>query len=165
MRSYETLPLWQKLAIGAFFVVMSPLILVVLFLWLLASLLLCVLVWLLWCTRGKDILFVYSDSPIWYDYVEVHIIPRIESRAVILNWSKRRHWLRRWTLAALVFRNFGGGREFNPLALYFRPFRLHQSFRFWKAFRDWKHGRTATLKQIEGDFFRNIGAAPNIELD
>src|SRR5688572_13185008 len=57
-----------------------------------------ILVWTMWCTRGKDILFVYSDSPIWHDYIEQQIIPQIEARAVILNWSDRRHWLHRYSL-------------------------------------------------------------------
>jgi len=138
---------------------LSPLIVVVLALWLLATLGLYVLVWLIWCTRGKDILFVYSDSPIWHDYVVEQIIPRIEARAVIVNWSERRHWVTRLSLASLLFRYFGGDREYNPLALYFRPLWFHRSFRFWRAFRDWKHGKTESVKRIEDEFFRCIGAA------
>jgi hypothetical protein len=114
-------------------------------------------VWLLWGTRGKDVLLVYSNSPIWHDYIQEQIIPRIESRAVILNWSDRRHWLRRLSLASLVFRVFGGHREFNPMAIYFPPLWFHKTFRFWRAFRDRKHGKPATLKQVENDFFRCLG--------
>jgi hypothetical protein len=45
-----------------------------------------VTVWTWWCLRGRDILFVYSDSPIWHDYVEQHILPYLGERAVVLNW-------------------------------------------------------------------------------
>ena len=145
-------------------IVLSPLIVAALLLWVAALLLwlvarvnLYMLVWLLWCTRGKDVLFVYSDSPIWHDHIEEHIIPRIEARSIILNWSDRRHWLHGLTLSSFVFRHFGGTREFNPLAVYFRPFRRHRTFRFWQPFQDWKHGKPAGLNQLENDFFRCIG--------
>jgi len=137
--------------------VLSPLIIVVLLLWVIATISLYISVWLLWCTRGKDILFVYSDSPVWRDYIENHIIPDIEARSVILNWSERRFWLRKFSLASLLFRHFGGYREYNPVAIYFQPFWRHRSFRFWKPFRDWKHDRPASLQQVEDDFFRSIG--------
>jgi hypothetical protein len=142
---------------------LSPLILVFVaafsLLWALISVVLSVLVWMLWCTRGKDILFVYSDSPVWHDYLEEHILPRIAARSVVLNWSERRHWLDSYALAALVFRHFGGYREYNPLAIYFRPLRPHRRFRFWKAFRDYKHGKPDSLHRVESDFFQAIGLA------
>jgi hypothetical protein len=136
-------------------IVVSPLILAVLVLWLFAAMVLYILVWTLWCSRGKDILFVYSDSPDWHDYLEKHVLPEIRPRSVVLNWSDRRHW--RLSLASLVFNVLGPRREFNPLAIYFRPLRRHRTFRFWRAFKDWKHGHPESLKRIENDFFDRIG--------
>jgi hypothetical protein len=153
----KTLRFWQKLLTGLLVVILLPLLLILLVLWAVTSLVFYLLVWVVWRPRGKDILFVYSDSPIWRDYISEHVIPRIETRAMILNWSERRHWLHRWSLSSLLFRHFGGYREFNPIGIYFPPLRFHQSFRFWKAFRDWKHGNPETLKRIEEDFFRCIG--------
>lgn len=98
---------WQILFLGFIVVVLLPLLLVVLVFWVLTSLALYVLIWVKWCSRGKDILFVYSDSPIWHDYIVEQIIPRIETRAVILNWSQRRHWLRQRSLSSFAFRHFG----------------------------------------------------------
>jgi hypothetical protein len=138
---------------------------VVLVTWLIYSLVLYVLVWLIWRKRGKDILFVYSNSPIWQDYIEEQILPKIESRSVVLNWSHRREWLRQWSLASLVFRNFGGQREFNPLAIYFPLFAPHRSFRFWRAFRNWKHGNPEKLNQMEEDLFRCIGCPVSVDED
>jgi hypothetical protein len=136
---------------------LSPLILLWMALWVVTTVLLYFLVWIAWCPRGKDILFVYSDSPVWHDYIEKHILPPIETRSMILNWSDRRHWLDRYSLASLVFRHFGGHREYNPLAIYFRPFRPHQRFRFWRAFRDLKHGKPESLNRVQEEFFRAIG--------
>jgi len=137
--------------------VLLPLVVVVLLTWLLATIGLNILVWMAWCSRGRDILFVYSDSPIWRDYFEKQIIPEIASRAVILNYSDRRHWLHRCWLSSLVFRFFGGSSEYNPLAVYFRPFRRHRTFRFWQAFKDSKHGKTNRLEQLQSEFFHCIG--------
>lgn len=144
-------------------VITVPFAVVVLFYWLITTFVLYVLVWILWCTRGKDVMFVYSNSPIWHDYIEQQLIPRIAKRTVILNWSERRHWLHRLSLSSLVFRFFGGSREYNPLALHFRPFRTHRTFRFWKAFKEWKHGNAKTLQQVETDLFDSIGIQNSIE--
>ena len=114
-----------------------------------------VAVWTWWCLRGRDILFVYSDSPIWRDYVEKHILPHLGERAVVLNWSQRKRW--RLSVARLAFHHFGGYRQFNPLAVVFHPFRRTRTFRFWEPFRDFKHGRPGTLHKIEREFFSFIG--------
>ena len=81
----------------------------------------------------EDPLFVYSDSPIWHEYIVQHFLPYLGERAVILNWSDRKLW--RFSLARIAFRHFGGNREFNPLAVVFRPFGRTQAFRFWQPFR------------------------------
>ena len=130
-------------------------LLVVFALYLITSVCLHLLVWLLWCLRGRDILFVYSDSPVWQQYVEQRLLPPIRDRAFVLNWSQRKRW--RFSLARLVFQHFGGYREFNPLAVVFRPFRRTRTFRFWQPFRDFKHGKTATLYRMEKEFFSFIG--------
>ena len=50
-----------------------------------------------------------------------------------------------------VFRHFGGHREFNPLVVLFRPFRLAKVFRFWLAFKDWKHGYREPVERLRQD--------------
>ncbi len=133
------------------FIVLSPLWIAALTFHLLAGLFLHLAVWCCWCARGRCVLFVYSDSPIWHDYVEAHILPRLGERAVVLNWSHRSRWRR--SLGVLAFRYFGGHRTFNPLALVFRPFRFARHFRFYEPFRDFKHGKTEALTKMESDFF------------
>jgi hypothetical protein len=114
-----------------------------------------VVVWTWWCLRGRDILFVYSDSPIWRDYIEQHILPHLDDRAIVLNWSQRKQW--RLSVAWLAFHHFGGYRQFNPLAVVFRPFRRTRTFRFWEPFRELKHGQPAALEKMEREFFSLIG--------
>jgi hypothetical protein len=112
-------------------------------------------IWAWWCLRGRDILFVYSDSPIWRDYIERYFLPYLGERAIVLNWSQRKRW--RMSLARLAFHHFGGYRQFNPLAVVFRPFRRTRTFRFWQPFRDFQHGRPEALRQMENEFFALIG--------
>ena len=124
-------------------------------LFVVATVCLHITIWTWWCLRGRDILLVYSDSPIWHDYIEEVILPHLGERAVILNWSQRKRW--RVSLARLAFHHFGGYREFNPLAVVFRPFRRSRVFRFCQPFRDFKHGQPQALHQMEREFFGLIG--------
>jgi hypothetical protein len=121
----------------------------------LSTIFLHIAIWTWWCLRGRDILFVYSDSPIWREYIDEHILPYLGERAVILNWSERKRW--RISLARLAFHHFGGYRQFNPLAVVFRPFRRTRTFRFWQPFRDFNHGHPGALRQMENEFFGLIG--------
>jgi hypothetical protein len=142
------------------FVALGPFLAVLLILALLAygvyALLLHVLLWLLWSPVGKHVLLVYSNSPTWQSYIEERIIPRLPPETVVLNWSERRQ-SRRWSLAYLVFRFFGGRYEFNPLAVVIHPFRWGRTFRFWQAFRDFKHGRRERLATVETQLFDAAG--------
>ena len=146
---------WQALL----FVPLAPLLLVfgvlVLVAWIVATICLHLAVWSWWCLRGRDILFVYSDSPIWRSYIEEKLLPFLGRRAVVLNWSQRKQW--RFSLARLVFGHFWNHREFNPMAIVFRPFRLTRTFRFWQPFQDFKHGNPEALTKMENEFFKLIG--------
>lgn len=109
-----------------------------------------VLVWVLWLPKGKDVLYVSSDSPIWKEYMETEVFPLVATRAVVLNWSARSEWPRR-SFAVRVFRTFGRKRDFNPMVILFRPFQRAKVFRFFAAFREWKHGNTAPIEQLSRD--------------
>ena len=111
-------------------------------------------IWTWWCQRGRDVLFVYSDSPIWRGYIDERILPLLGARAVVLNWSERRRW--RPSLSRMAFHHFGGSREFNPLAVVFRPFRRTRTFRFWQPFKQFKHGRPDALRSMEDALFKSM---------
>ncbi len=128
----------------------------VLVLFTLETVALYVLVWLWWIgPRQRRTLFVYSDSPIWKEYLERTIIPRLPSHSVVLNWSRRRQW-GRLSLSSLLFRRFAGNYEFNPIALVFERFRLAKAYRFWQPFRDLKHGNPGALRNLEEEFWRHL---------
>jgi hypothetical protein len=106
-------------------------------------------VWLLWCRRGKDVLFVWSESPVWSDRIQARILPQLGHRGAVLNWSRRAQWSGRFSLARAAFRHFGGRREFNPLAVVFRPLRRARTFRFWRPYKQMKQGHPEVLERME----------------
>lgn len=142
---------WQ-MAVAVVFILLIlallPLILAGYYLW---GVLLHILAWLVWNPRGIEFLYVYSNSPNWQEYIERNILPRLPPRAILLNWSERKQW--KFSLATMMFWHFGGSREFNPMALIFRPFRWVKKYRFFKAFKDFKHGNSESLQKMEAEFF------------
>jgi hypothetical protein len=114
------------------------------------------LVWMLWLPRGKDVLYVSSDSPIWKEYMEDEVFPLVAERAIVLSWSARSEWSK-WSFAVRVFRTFGRGRDFNPMVVLFRPFRSARVFRFLPAFQERKHGNGASVEQLRRDLTQALG--------
>jgi hypothetical protein len=118
----------------------------------------------LWMRRGgRYVVFVYSNSPNWQEHVEEVILPRLPENAAILNWSERRAWPL-WSVAVWAFAVLGGYREFNPIGIVFRRWRLPRVFRFWRAFRDAKHGNLAALTRVQQQFLDAAGPGPRVDL-
>lgn len=121
--------------------------------WFVAAMCLLAAVWLVWVPRGRYALVVYSASPTWQAYCEARLLPAVGSRAAVLNWSERRRW--GWSLSVLLFNMFAGSREFNPIAIVFRPGRWPERYRFFGPFRAFKHGRPeevdGLLEQLVAD--------------
>jgi len=140
----------QKIVKAALLVLLTPIILplavVGIVLYVLNKLTVYLLIWVLWLPRGKDVLLVYSDSPIWQEYMTTQILPLVRERAIVLNWSHRNKWPR-WSFAAHAFRSIGGRKNFNPMVALFRPLRGATVFRFFAAFKGWKHGQTESVEQ------------------
>ena len=143
----------SKAFITLLLIILSPILMITVFFYLLWGAILYIAIWLTW--RKQRLLFVYSDSPTWKDYIEREILPYIQDRAVVLNWSERRNW--KSSLAVLAFRYFGGHRNFNPMALVFRPFRFVMTYRFFEAFKEFKQGDPKKVEQIKKDLFRISG--------
>jgi hypothetical protein len=108
-----------------------------------------------WLPRGKDVLYISSDSPIWKEYMETEILPLVAERAIVLSWSARSKWPN-WSFAVRVFRTFGGRRNFNPMIVLFRPFRRARIFRFLPAFQERKHGNSASIEQLRRDLMQAL---------
>jgi hypothetical protein len=146
---------WESITGILLAIILLPFLLLIFTYHTLSKIILTFLAWIVWCSRGKFVLFVWSDSPIWKEYIQREILPKIESRAVILNWSQRNRW-NRWSLAVNAFHFFGGKREFNPIAIVFRPLRQTQIFRFWKPFNDFKRGDETALKDISKSLLESL---------
>jgi len=136
--------------------VFLPLAIPLVVLYLGYGLLLHIAVWTRWIPRGKHVLFVTSDSPVWSEYIEWEILRQIEPQAVVLNWSHRSEWRGAPRLAVWIFHFFGGRREFNPMAVVFRRYRPAKVYRFWKPFRDFKHGKTWALEAMKAEFLDTV---------
>jgi hypothetical protein len=111
--------------------------------------------WTRLCPRGTNVIFVYSDSPNWKEYLQRNIVDKIQAQSIILNWSNHSQW-KRSALPVRIFFHFAGSTEFNPIAILFRPFHRTKVFRFWQAFKDYKHGKTEPLQKVEAEFFEAI---------
>jgi len=122
-----------------------------------------------WYPQGKKLLFVYSNSPNWQEYIEQNIFPKLSEKAMIINWSERNTWDFGKTLETKVFKHWTGstrfwekgkkkwsGTDFNPIAITFMPWWRIRVFRFWQAFKEHKHGKDRLLKKTETDLFKTI---------
>jgi hypothetical protein len=130
--------------------IILPLLIVGLVLHFLNNIVIYLLVWVWWLPKGKDVLYVSSDSPIWKEYMETEVFPLVAERAIVLSWSARSKWPK-WSFAVRVFHTFGRGRDFNPMVVLFRPFRRAKIFRFLPAFEERKHGNSASVEQLRRD--------------
>jgi hypothetical protein len=134
-------------------ITLSPIVIIAVSLYFLWGALLYLSIWSM--QRKQFVVFVYSDSPTWKAYIETEILPYIKDRAVILNWSERRHW--RSSLAVLAFRHFGGHRNFNPIAIVFRPFHFAKTYRFFEAFKEFKRGNFENVENLKRKLFEALG--------
>ncbi len=151
--SKEIRGLAKILLIAVSLILGLPILLIAAVFYFLWGVILYVSVWLTW--RKQFVLFVYSDSPIWKEYIEREILPLIKDRSITLNWSDRKKW--KTSLPTLVFRYFGGTRDFNPIAIVLRPFQPVKTYRFYQAFKKFKHGNPTGVEEIKTAMFRNLG--------
>jgi hypothetical protein len=147
--------LWKAAVLIVLLPIILPLALIAFALYFAHRTVLYILVWVLWLSRGKDMLVVYSDSPLWHEYMVTQILPRVQERAVVLNWSERKKWPR-WSFRVHAFHYFGGDTEFNPLVVLFRPFRRARTFRFWLPFKDWKQGDREAVETLREELFSKL---------
>src|SRR5690348_12612985 len=137
--------------------IFSPIILVVCLFYVASRVGLHLLFLLLWLPHGKDTILIYSQSPVWHDYMATKILPLVKDRAVVLDWSERKRWKKKFSFPVLAFRLLGGNRNFNPLVIHFRAFKPTRIFRFWWSCKAWKHGHVEAVEQLRGELTRVLG--------
>lgn len=151
------------------FILLIPVFLIYRFL---HSLWLGLLVKQMWYPQKKYLLFVYSNSPNWKEYIETYILPKIADYAVIINWSERSDWdwkkkplelkvFKHWTEVNRYFfkgKRKWSGNEFNPVAITFIPWWKCNVFRLWQPFKDFKHGKDKPLKEMENNLYKVLEA-------
>jgi hypothetical protein len=142
----------SKVLLTVLLILLSPIFIIAVSLYSLWGAILYLAIWL--TGRKQFVVFVYSDSPIWKDYIEIEILPHLQEHAVVLNWSERRRWKN--SLAVLAFRHFGGYRNFNPIVMVFHPFHLVKAHRFFEAFQEFKHGNPGKVEQVKKELFDDI---------
>ena len=143
--------------------VLLPFVVVAAVLWLMAALVLQLVVWLAWCPRGRYVLVVYSNSPIWQEYFEQTVLPAVGRRGVVLNWSERKQWSH--SLPVALFRFFGGTRQFNPLAIVFQPLAWPRRFPFYGPFQAFKHGRPAEVDEMRRELLQMLDELAPVTTD
>ena len=106
-----------------------------------------------WGAEGKRILFVYSESPNWQEYIEQNILPRLSPLVISLNYSRRAEWKNKKPLEAKIWEQWGTGPGFNPVAIVLPDRGRVKVVRFYQAFRDFKHGKDRLLRQKEDELY------------
>lgn len=101
-------------------------------------------------------LLIYSDSPLWKDYIHAQWLPRLGGSLDVLNWSERRRWDSRDPRVRL-FRACAGEEDFNPTVMLLRDRGAPLVFRFYPAFKNAKHGNREGLDMLERELFSALG--------
>jgi len=143
----------QKLKTTLFLVFVIPYVLValpIMLIWLsVESLLLRIWFWFNHKRHGRDVILITSESPIWSDYIRENILPRVENRALVMNWTERRFWRQDMPIAARAYQRWSGEKGMVPSVILVRGFWKIENFSLYQAFRDYKHGKQTTLREIE----------------
>tara|TARA_R110002096_G_scaffold435139_1_gene659482 strand:- start:1735 stop:2214 length:480 start_codon:yes stop_codon:yes gene_type:complete len=103
----------------------------------------------------KNILFIYSNSPNWKDYIDDNLLDKLQPSTIFLNWSERSNW-NTSQLEVKVFKHWASDREFNPMAIVFEENSKVRTIRFYKAFKNRNHGDEKLLQLKEKELFSYV---------
>jgi hypothetical protein len=78
---------WNRFFSGPGVILLIPCVIVVLLGFALYALSMAFVVRMASVVRGRYVVFVHSNSPVWQDYIADRILPRLPADTVILNWS------------------------------------------------------------------------------
>jgi len=109
--------------------------------------------------KGKYILFTYSESENWSQYIEDNILPKIDEYSIIINRSKNQHWKSKFKLERHAIESWAN-ININPIAIIFEPNKKVKVIEFYKAFRDLKHGKLETINSKSQELFECVPSNP-----
>lgn len=104
---------------------------------------------------NRHILFSYSDSENWTEYIEREIVPKIADKAIVINRTQEQDWKKQYKLEKKALDNFAG-TGINPVALIFRKGLKVKVIPFYEAFRDLKHGKKESIELKREELFKHI---------
>jgi hypothetical protein len=106
--------------------------------------------------EGEKDFVCLLDSANWKEYIETAILPRIETHAIILNWSKRREWGSGQELETGCSTTGPGQENFVPVAICFSSLCKARVYRLWQHDEHSKHGKVRMSKEAEGAFLETV---------
>jgi len=110
-----------------------------------------------WFPQGKCVFFLYSDSAKWKDYFEKNLIPSIQDKAIIWNWSTRHDegW-HESLLEAQLLSLFRPEGYFYPIAIVILPDGEVKTFQFYAAYVDQLKAGNNHYDKLEKEFLQLV---------
>tara|TARA_R110002072_G_scaffold20841_7_gene75247 strand:+ start:3729 stop:4193 length:465 start_codon:yes stop_codon:yes gene_type:complete len=133
----------QKILIGLiavpFVIALIPVFLLIFIYSILLKVYIRIRLWVEW-PKGTYVLFAYSESENWSDYIEENILPRIAAHSRVINRTIDQNWKQKYRREKQAI-EYWASLNINPVAIVFRAWRPATVIPFYEAFRDLKHGK------------------------
>ncbi len=108
-----------------------------------------------WFSKNQHIFFLYSDSKKWKDYFEKEIIPKIQSKASVWNWSTRQKdgWNNN-SIEAKILKLYRPIGFFYPMAFVILPSGQIKIFQFYQSYVKMLKSGNEEYKRLEKEFLK-----------
>ncbi len=112
-----------------------------------------------WLPESGSVLFFTSNSKHWKAYFEKELLPKIETKTRVLNWSTREQdgWSDK-AMEARIADLFGDARHSIPFAMVFLPSGDFKMFFFQGAFLRFLKSKKKQYKKLETEFLKLVEA-------
>jgi len=110
-----------------------------------------------WFPKRKHVFFLYSDSKKWKVYFEEELIPKIQDKAYVWNWSNRLE--KGWNndlLEARILKLYRPIGFFYPMAIVFLPDGEIKTFQFYYSYIKMLKSGKDDYKKLENEFLNLI---------
>lgn len=117
-----------------------------------------------WFPKGKYIFFLYSDSKKWKDYFENELVPKIQGKASVWNWSTRQK--DGWNddiIEAKILKPYKLLGYFYPMAIVFLPSGEVKTFQFYTPYVNMLKSGKDEYNKMEKEFLALADSFENKE--